>query len=41
VAACGCIPPYPETQAYVAKILSLIGAEGLSGALDFEVRLVE
>ncbi len=41
VAACGCIPPYPETQAYVAKILSLIGAEGLAGALDFEVRLVE
>jgi hypothetical protein len=41
VAACGCIPPYPETQAYVAKILSLIGAEGLAGALEFEVRLVE
>ena len=29
VAACGCIPPIPETQAYVARILSLaLGASG-------------
>jgi soluble lytic murein transglycosylase-like protein len=41
VAACGCIPPYPETQAYVAKILGLLsGAGDLTGAA-FEVRLVE
>jgi soluble lytic murein transglycosylase-like protein len=42
VAACGCIPAYPETQAYVAKILGLLGGAGdLAGALRFEVRLVE
>jgi hypothetical protein len=41
VAACGCIPPYPETQAYVAKILGLLdGAGDLAGAA-LEVRLVE
>ena len=41
VAACGCIPDYPETQAYVAKILGLLnGAGDLAGAA-FEVRLVE
>jgi hypothetical protein len=28
VAACGCIPPYPETRSYVAKILGLLGATG-------------
>jgi soluble lytic murein transglycosylase-like protein len=41
VAACGCIPPYPETRAYVAKILGLLGGagEGLDGGL--EVKLVE
>jgi len=41
VAACGCIPDYPETQAYVAKILGLLnGAGDLTGSA-FEVRLVE
>ncbi|HEX2070656.1 MAG TPA: transglycosylase SLT domain-containing protein [Thermoleophilaceae bacterium] len=41
VQACGCIPPYPETQAYVAKILGLLdGAGDLTGSA-FEVRLVE
>jgi soluble lytic murein transglycosylase-like protein len=41
VAACGCIPPYPETQAYVAKILGLLnGAGDLTGSA-FEVRLVK
>ena len=41
VQACGCIPDYPETQAYVAKILGLLnGAGDLTGAV-FEVRLVE
>jgi len=41
VQACGCIPDYPETQAYVAKILGLLdGAGDLTGAV-FEVRLAE
>jgi soluble lytic murein transglycosylase-like protein len=41
VQACGCVPDYPETQAYVAKILGLLsGAGDLTGAA-FEVRLVE
>ena len=44
VARCGCIPPYPETKAYVAKILGLLGGAGdLLGLADggLEVRLVE
>ena len=28
VAACGCVPAYPETQAYVARILALMGGAG-------------
>jgi hypothetical protein len=41
VAACGCVPAYPETQAYVAKIVGLLGGAGdasMTGAM--EVRLV-
>ena len=41
VAACGCIPPYPETRAYVAKILGLLGGAGEMAGAGFEVRLVE
>src|SRR4051812_3848414 len=45
VAACGCVPPYPETRAYVAKIVGLLGGAGdlgaLGGAGGLEVRLVE
>ena len=41
VAACGCIPPYPETRAYVAKILGLLGGAGDLAAGGLEVRLVE
>jgi hypothetical protein len=41
VAACGCIPPYPETHAYVAKILGLLGGAGDVAAGTLEVRLVE
>jgi soluble lytic murein transglycosylase-like protein len=41
VEACGCVPPYPETQAYVAKILALIGGDLAAMGLTFEVRLVE
>jgi hypothetical protein len=28
VQACGCIPPYPETRGYVARILGLLGGAG-------------
>ena len=38
VARCGCIPPYPETRAYVAKILAWIDAAG--GAAGPSVVLV-
>jgi soluble lytic murein transglycosylase-like protein len=42
VAACACIPAYPETQAYVAKILGLLGGvSDLPVPLQFTVRLVE
>jgi hypothetical protein len=41
VGACMCIPPYPETQAYVAKILGLLGGIGESAPPVMEVRLVE
>jgi hypothetical protein len=40
VAGCMCIPPYPETQGYVAKIVGLLGGAG-DMAATFEVRLVE
>ncbi len=42
VEACGCIPPIPETRAYVAKILALLGGAGLDagGGGEMEVRLV-
>jgi hypothetical protein len=43
VAACGCIPPYRETRAYVARVLGLMGAAGevLPGGASMDVRLVE
>jgi hypothetical protein len=41
VEACGCVPGYPETQAYVARILGLMGgATDLPPGTSFEVRLV-
>jgi soluble lytic murein transglycosylase-like protein len=40
VEACHCIPPYPETQAYVTRILALIGGAGAFAMPSFEVRLV-
>ncbi len=42
VAACDCVPSYPETQAYVARILGLMdGAGAIAPAPELEVRLVE
>ena len=40
VAACGCVPPYPETQAYVARIMGLLAGTGAIAAPVLEVRLV-
>jgi soluble lytic murein transglycosylase-like protein len=41
VRACGCVPPIPETQAYVADILGLLdGAGDPAGAGGLTVRLV-
>jgi hypothetical protein len=42
VAACGCVPPYAETQAYVAKIVGLLGGAGDAvGGAELKVRLVQ
>ncbi len=41
VAACRCVPPIPETQAYVARILGLMGASGQIAPPQLEVRLVQ
>jgi len=43
VSACGCVPPYPETRGYVARILGLMSGAGelLGGAgAGLSVRLV-
>jgi hypothetical protein len=44
VKACMCVPRIPETLAYVAKILGLMGGAGHAGALaassGLEVKLV-
>ena len=40
VAACGCVPGIPETQAYIARILGLMGGAGELAAPVLEVRLV-
>jgi hypothetical protein len=42
VSACGCIPPYPETQAYVTRILGLLNGAGDTAGLatGLDVRLV-
>jgi Transglycosylase SLT domain/D-alanyl-D-alanine carboxypeptidase len=41
VAACGCVPAIPETTAYVARILGLLGGAGDPAAGGLEVRLIE
>ena len=38
VQPCMCIPPYPETQAYVARILALLKGTGALAAPELEVR---
>ncbi len=40
VEACDCVPGYPETQAYVSRILALLGGAGALVVPAFEVRLV-
>lgn len=42
VSGCGCVPPYPETQAYVTRILGLLDGAGDSAGLatGLDVRLV-
>jgi hypothetical protein len=41
VEACRCVPPYPETRAYVTRILGLLGGAGALAVPSFEVRLVD
>jgi soluble lytic murein transglycosylase-like protein len=40
VASCNCVPDYPETQAYVARILATVGSAGLALPLPMEIELV-
>jgi soluble lytic murein transglycosylase-like protein len=40
VEACGCASPYPETQAYVTRILALLDGAGEILTPELEVRLV-
>jgi Transglycosylase SLT domain/D-alanyl-D-alanine carboxypeptidase/Putative Flp pilus-assembly TadE/G-like len=40
VEACRCASPYAETQAYVSRILALLGGAGALAVPSFEVRLV-
>lgn len=40
VEPCNCIPPYPETQAYVTRIIALLGGAGGLLMPSFEVRLI-
>jgi soluble lytic murein transglycosylase-like protein len=40
VGACSCIPPYPETRAYVARVPTLLDGSGAALAPPLEVRLV-
>ncbi|MBS1882310.1 MAG: transglycosylase SLT domain-containing protein [Actinobacteria bacterium] len=40
VEACSCVPPIPETSAYVARIMALLGGAGALAVPTFEVRLI-
>lgn len=41
VGSCNCIPDYPETQAYVAKILGMLGGMGAISPIGMRVELVK
>lgn len=41
VGSCTCIPDYPETQAYVAKILGMLGGMGAISPIGMQVELVK
>lgn len=41
VSPCNCIPDFPETQAYVAKILALLGGVGAIAPMPMEIELVK
>ena len=40
VSKCMCVPPYPETQGYVQKILALLGGAGVAAPAGLQIRLV-
>jgi hypothetical protein len=40
VQACSCVPGIPETSAYVARIMALLGGAGALAVPTFEVRLI-
>jgi len=40
VGSCNCIPPYAETQAYVAKILGMLGGMAAISPMPMEIELV-
>jgi hypothetical protein len=40
VEACSCVPGIPETSAYVARIMALLGGAGALAVPTFEVRLI-
>jgi soluble lytic murein transglycosylase-like protein len=40
VEACDCVPDYPETRAYVSRILALLDGAAAQLIPTFEVRLV-
>lgn len=41
VGSCNCIPPYAETQAYVAKILGMLGGMGAISPIGMTIELVK
>jgi len=41
VASCGCVPPYPETRGYVARVLGLLAGAGEATGGGLAVRLVK
>lgn len=41
VGSCNCIPSYPETQAYVAKILGMLGGMGAISPVGMSIELVK